>query len=105
MMFALFKKKMFVDLITKVLLKDVLLNVKKTTLIGSHAALFNETLLEILQFMEEEPLFLEDFLINEQVYLARLLHSYTNQHVHNFGGSSSKKGPKAIHYTKNISSE
>ena len=60
-------------------------------------------LLELLSFIEEPPLFLEDFLQNKQEYLSRLLQSYASQHTHNLGGSSSLEGPKPIHYTKNAS--
>jgi hypothetical protein len=52
--------------------------------------------------MKEEPAFLDDFLENRDEYLSQLLNSYTAQHTHNLGGSSSKEGPKAIYYTKNI---
>lgn len=62
-------------------------------------------LLELLRFMDEEPLFFEDFLNNKQEYLSRLLLSYADQHKHNLGGSSSKEGPKPIYYTKNASPE
>jgi hypothetical protein len=62
----------------------------------------NETLLQLLEFMKEEPTYLEDFLENRDEYISQLLNSYTTQHTHNLGGSSSKDVPKAIYYTKNI---
>lgn len=65
----------------------------------------NEILLQLLQFMEEPPIFLEDFIINKQEYISRLLESYAQQHKRNFGGSSSKNGPKEIYYTNNASPE
>lgn len=65
----------------------------------------NEILIELLQFMQEPPLFYDDFLINKQDYLTQLLQSYSNQHKHNLGGSSSKHGTKALYYTRNASLE
>jgi hypothetical protein len=64
-----------------------------------------ETLLKLLNFMDEPPIFLEDFLNNKQEYLARLLQSYSQQHLHNSGGSSCKDGAHAIYYTKNAALE
>jgi len=65
----------------------------------------NEILLNLLQFMDEPPVYLEDFFYNKQEYMSRLLQSYTTQHTHNLGGSSSRDGPKAIYYTKDASPE
>ena len=65
----------------------------------------DEILLDLLQFMGEEPRFLEDFLENKQEYANRLLNSYRQQHKHNSGGLSAKEGPIDIYYSKNASSE
>lgn len=65
----------------------------------------DEILLQLLDFMNEQPVFLDDYIVNKQEYLSRLLQSYSNQHKHNSGGSSSKDGPKAIYYTRNASKE
>lgn len=65
----------------------------------------NEILLQLLKFMEEPTTFLEDFIINKQEYFRRLLESYAQQHKRNFGGASSKNGPKEIYYTNNASPE
>ncbi len=61
----------------------------------------DQILLEILSFMNEEPTFYEDFLINRQTYLSLLLESYKMQPTHNAGGSSVVNEPKAIFYTRN----
>lgn len=59
-------------------------------------------LLQLLEFMNEEPVFLDDFLEHKQEYLQRLLDSYRTQHVHNSGGASSRGGPKPIYYTRDV---
>jgi hypothetical protein len=64
-----------------------------------------EILLQILTFIEENPMYLEDFLNNKNEYLEKLLTSYSKQHTHNLGGQSSKSGPQPIYYTKNASLE
>ncbi len=64
----------------------------------------DEILLQLLQFMGEEPVFYDDYIANKQEYLSRMLESYTKQHVDNSGGaSSSTGGPKAIYYTEEAS--
>ena len=65
----------------------------------------DDILLQLLYFMEEPPVFLDDFLKNKLEYMFRLLESYTNQHTHNSGGASSREGPKPIYYTRNASPE
>ncbi len=64
-----------------------------------------EILLKLLQFMKEPPLYWSDFLTNQQGYLEKLHTSYTNQHIHNLGGISSRKGPQRIFYTKDADLE
>jgi hypothetical protein len=65
----------------------------------------DEILLSLLEFMREKPTFLVDYQTKKQEYMNRLLESYKQQHVNNFGGSSSIGGPKAIHYSKNANPE
>lgn len=65
----------------------------------------DETVLQILQFMEEPPVFLDDYLNNKQEYMFRLLTSYAKQHTDNSGGISSSHGPMPIFYTRNASIE
>ena len=62
-------------------------------------------LLRLLQFMDETPEFLDDFLEHKKEYLSRLLESYKNQHTNNSGGASSRGGPKPIYYTLNASQD
>lgn len=61
-------------------------------------------LVNLLNFIDEPPLYLDDFLTHKQDYMHRLLDSYKKQHTHNSGGSSSINGPKPIHYSKNADS-
>lgn len=63
----------------------------------------DQILLQLLQFINEPPVYIDDFLEHKQEYLLRLLQSYSNQHTHNNGGSSSQNKPKAIYYTQNAS--
>lgn len=62
-------------------------------------------LLDLLHFMNEPPLFFEDYLNHKDEYISLLLKSYAKQHTHNNGGSSSQGGPKPIYYTQNASLE
>lgn len=62
-------------------------------------------LLQVLEFMDEEPKFLDDFINNKQEYRIRLLNSYNQQHKDTAGGKSSIGKSKAIHYSKNASPE
>lgn len=62
-----------------------------------------ETLLRLLEFMDEAPTFLDDYLENKEEYLRCLLESYSSQHIHNDGGISSRDRPKPIHYTRDAS--
>jgi|GEM_PF-1824264 hypothetical protein len=65
----------------------------------------DERLLQILTFIDEAPLFLDDFLRNKQEYTARLLESYTQQHKKNSGGLSSAESPQPIFYSKKMTEE
>ncbi len=65
----------------------------------------DEILLELLEFMGEEPKYLSDYIENKKMYMDRLLLSYQEQHKGNFGGSSSRQGPQEIYYSKNASFE
>lgn len=66
----------------------------------------DEILVQLLQFMDEEPKYLDDFITNKQEYMSIMLESYARQHKRNSGGlSSSTDGPKSIYYTKNASLE
>ena len=65
----------------------------------------DDVLIAILQFMNEEPTFYEDYLEHKEEYTAKLFESYQRQHEIKLGGRSSIDGPKAIYYTKNASKE
>jgi hypothetical protein len=58
-------------------------------------------LLTSLEFLEEDPAFMEDYLLNKSEYLEVILSSYQKQHAGAHGGSSSLQGPTPIYYTKN----
>lgn len=60
----------------------------------------DETLLELLAFMKEEPIFYSDYIQNKQHYLKMILDSYKNQHAGS-GTSVEKDKPKATHHSKN----
>jgi len=62
----------------------------------------NEILLELLTFMEEKPLFYEDYQMYREHYLNSLLDSYKAQHEDNFGGASVQNGPQEIYYSKSV---
>lgn len=59
-----------------------------------------EILLELLDFMGEEPKFFDDYVKNKEKYLNVILSSYRDQHG-NKAGKSSLHGSQAIYYTKN----
>jgi hypothetical protein len=61
----------------------------------------DEILIDLLQFMGQEPNYLSDYIENKQIYRDRLLESYQEQHKGNFGGISSRQGPQEIYYSKN----
>lgn len=61
-----------------------------------------EQLVKILEFIGEEPTYLEDFITNKEEYLAQQLESYKTQHARVKGGASAKDGPKTIYYSKNV---
>jgi hypothetical protein len=65
----------------------------------------DEILLQLLHFMGEDPTYLDDFQMNKQEYMSRLLDTYRQQHTHNLGGASVMGKPNAIHYTKDVSPE
>jgi hypothetical protein len=62
----------------------------------------DQILLDLLQFIDETPTYLDDFLQNKQLYLSRILTSYSSQHSHNSGGASSINGPRAIYYSMDV---
>ncbi len=59
-----------------------------------------EILLELLDFMGEEPTFFYDYVENKERYLDTVLSGYKRQHRKGGSGASSKDGPKSIYYTK-----
>lgn len=62
----------------------------------------DEILLDLLKFIGEPATFWDDFLLNREEYMVRLLESYEEQHKKNAGGASSKGGAKAIFYIKDV---
>lgn len=65
----------------------------------------DDILVDLLSFMNEEPVYLTEFLNNKKAYMSKILESYAKQHTSNGGGSSSSGGPKAIYYTRNADPE
>ncbi len=63
----------------------------------------DEIFSQLLEFMGEEPKYLDDFLQNKEEYKKRVLESYKAMHKHNRGGGSSTHGPSPIYYSKNAS--
>lgn len=61
-----------------------------------------EQFLNLLDFMQEEPTYLEDFLAHKEEYISKLLESYQTQHAGVKGGASSKNGPKEIYYSRDV---
>jgi len=64
-----------------------------------------EILLDILKFIDERPLYFEDFIENKGEYMSRLLDSYREQHVKMAGGSSAANGPQPLFYSNKASQE
>lgn len=62
-------------------------------------------LLNILQFINEAPLYWNDFILNKQRYTEKILQSYQKEHAKTSGGISSQSGPIEIYYTKNTPTE
>lgn len=62
-------------------------------------------LLQLLEFMNEEPTYLDDFMENIEEYTSKLLASYTKQHQRKAGGASSVDGPKTIYHSKEAAPE
>jgi hypothetical protein len=62
----------------------------------------DQLLIQLLQFMGEEPTYFEDFLSHKEEYLARLLDSYKTQHSTNKGGASSKDARKLLYYSESV---
>lgn len=59
-----------------------------------------EILLELIEFMEEDPCFLDDYLRNKEKYLNQIYSHYCNQHKkEKVTGKSAKLGPKKIYHT------
>jgi hypothetical protein len=63
-------------------------------------------LLNILKFMDESPLYFEDFIMNKQEYISKLLESYREQHKNwKLAGVSSLEGPQPLFYSSQATPE
>ncbi len=60
-----------------------------------------EIILDLLDFMGEEPTFFDDYVEHKEEYLYKILDSYRDQHKSKFGGKSSRNGPNTLYYTEN----